>query len=107
MRGEFEIARKAEADLRVALIEVDSRENIATQKLKTEKAKLKAALDRANGERVRLTYELANINRQAEEPWAAGRARMRCRASASTTSPLEGRGEWHMADCREEQIQDL
>ena len=73
LRGEFEIARKAEADLRVALIKVDSRENIATQKLETENAKLKAALDRANSERVRLTYELANKNRQAEDPWAAGR----------------------------------
>ncbi|MGA7163927.1 MAG: hypothetical protein WBX37_08260, partial [Pseudolabrys sp.] len=73
LRGEFEIARKAEADLRVALIKVDSRENIATQKLETEKAKLNAALDRANSERVRLTYELANKNRQAEDPWAAGR----------------------------------
>ncbi|MGB9317468.1 MAG: hypothetical protein WCB62_20940, partial [Pseudolabrys sp.] len=73
LRGEFEIARKAEADLRVALIEVDSRENIATQKLETENAKLNAALDRANSERVRLTYELANKNRQAEDPWAAVR----------------------------------
>jgi hypothetical protein len=43
------------------------------QTLETENAKLKAALDRANGERVRLTYELANKNRQAEDPWAAGR----------------------------------
>ncbi|MGB8615320.1 MAG: hypothetical protein WCD60_27395 [Pseudolabrys sp.] len=73
LRGEYEIARKAEADLRVALIKVDSRENIATQKLETENAKLNAALDRANSERVRLTYELANKNRQAEDPWAAGR----------------------------------
>jgi chromosome segregation ATPase len=72
LRGEFEIARKAEADLRVALIEVDSREDIAMQKLETENGKLKAALDRANGERVRLTYELANKNRQAEDPRAAG-----------------------------------
>ena len=63
LRGEFEIARKAEADLRVALIEIDSRENIAMQKLETENAKLKAALDRASGERVRLTHELANKNR--------------------------------------------
>ena len=57
------------------MIEVDSRENIAMQKLETENAKLKAALDRANGERVRLTYELANKNRQAEDPWAAGDVR--------------------------------
>ena len=74
MRGEFEITRKAEADLRVALIKVDSRENIATQKLEAENAKLKAALDRANGERVRLNYELANRNRQVNR-WAAGRRR--------------------------------
>jgi chromosome segregation ATPase len=75
LRGEFEIARKAEADLRVALIEVDSRENIAMQKFETENAKLKAALDRANGDRVRLTHELANKNRQAEDPWSAGDVR--------------------------------
>jgi chromosome segregation ATPase len=72
LRGEFEIARKAEADLRVALIEVDSREDIAMQKLETENGKLKAALDRANRARERLTYELANKNRQAEDPRAAG-----------------------------------
>jgi len=72
LRGEFDIARKAEAGLRVALIEADSRENIAVQKLETENAKLKAALERANGERVRLTYELANKNRQAEDPGTAG-----------------------------------
>jgi hypothetical protein len=75
LRGEFEIARKAEADLRAALIEVDSSENIAMQKLETENAKLKAALDRANGDRVRLTHELANKNRQAEDFWSAGDVR--------------------------------
>src|SRR5215475_929633 len=61
LRGEIEIARKSEADLRLAIIEIDGRENIATQKLKAEKIKLQAALDRANGERVRLAYELANM----------------------------------------------
>ena len=73
LRSEFEIARKAEADLRVALIEIDGREHIATQNLKAENAKLQSALDRANGERMRLAYELANKNRQAEEPCAAER----------------------------------
>jgi chromosome segregation ATPase len=73
LRGEIEIARKAEADLRIAMIEIDGRENVATQNLKAEKAKLQAALDRANGERMRLAYELANMRRQAEEPWAAER----------------------------------
>ena len=89
LRGEFEVARKAEADLRVALIEVDSRENIGMQTLETENAKLKAALDRANGERVRLTYELANKNRQAEDPWAA-------RRDGSTDGDTTG-GIWSIA----------
>lgn len=71
LRCEFESTRKAEADLRVALIEIDGREHIATQNLKAENAKLQSALDRANGERMRLAYELANKNRQAEAPWAA------------------------------------
>lgn len=73
LRSEFEIARKAEADLRVALIEIDGREHIATQNLKAENAKLQSALDRANGERMRLAYELANKNRLAEEPCAVER----------------------------------
>jgi hypothetical protein len=53
------------ADLQVALKEIDAREKGATQNIKAETAKLKAALDRANGERMRLAYELANIKRQA------------------------------------------
>ncbi|HYS88131.1 MAG TPA: hypothetical protein VEN78_24505, partial [Bradyrhizobium sp.] len=69
LRGEIEIARKAEADLRVAIIRIDGRANTAT--LEAEKAKLQAALDRANGERVRLAHELANMKRQAKEAWAA------------------------------------
>ncbi len=69
LRGEIEIARKAEADLRVAIIRIDGRANTAT--IEAEKAKLQAALDRANGERVRLAHELANMKRQAKEAWAA------------------------------------
>ncbi len=71
LRGEIEIALKAEADLRSAVIEIDGRASTATQNLKAEKAKLQAALDRANGERTRLAYELANMKRQAEETRAA------------------------------------
>ena len=74
LRGEIEIVRKAEADLRIAMIEIDGRANTATQNLKTETARLQAALDRTNGERMRLAYELANMKRQAEEPWAAENA---------------------------------
>jgi chromosome segregation ATPase len=47
MRSEIEIVRKAEADLQVALKEIDAREKGATQNIKAETAKLKAALDRA------------------------------------------------------------
>jgi len=71
LRGEIEIARNAEADLRVAIIEIDDRAKAAIQNVEAEKAKLHAALDRANGERVRLAHELTNMKRQAEEAWAA------------------------------------
>jgi chromosome segregation ATPase len=70
LRREVEIIRKAEADLRIAMIEIDGRQNSAMRSLEADKAKLQAALDRANGERTRLTYELANTKRQAEEAWA-------------------------------------
>jgi chromosome segregation ATPase len=71
LRGDIEIARKAEAELRIAVIEIDGRASTATQNLKAEKSELQAALDRANGERTRLAYELANMKRQAEETRAA------------------------------------
>ncbi len=71
LRGDIEIARKAEAELRIAVIEIDGRASTATQNLKAEKSELQAALDRANGERTRLAYELAYMKRQAEETWAA------------------------------------
>jgi chromosome segregation ATPase len=71
LRREFETVRRAEADLRVALIEIDGREHSASQNLKAENAKLQSALDRANSERMRLAYELANKNREAEPLRAA------------------------------------
>ena len=71
LRGEIVIARKAESDLLNAAIEIDVRANNATQNLMAEKAKLQAALDRANGERMRLAHELDKFKRQAEETWAA------------------------------------
>jgi predicted nucleic acid-binding Zn-ribbon protein len=71
LRGEIEIARKAESDLLNAAIEIDVRANNATQNLMAETAKLKAALERANGERMRLAHELDKFKRQAEETWAA------------------------------------
>jgi hypothetical protein len=72
LRDEMENARKAEDDLRVAIIEIDGRANAATQRLIAEKARLDAALDRANGERARLVHELAGLKRrQGEETRAA------------------------------------
>ena len=67
LRGEIEIACKAEADLRRSTIEIEDRANTAIQNLKSETANLQAALDRANAERIRLAHELARSKRQAEE----------------------------------------
>jgi chromosome segregation ATPase len=74
LRGEIEIARKAEDDLRIAIIEIDGRANAAIQNLNAEKAQLQAALDRAHGERARLVHELADLKRrQTDEARAAER----------------------------------
>jgi chromosome segregation ATPase len=74
LRGEVEVARKAEDDLRIAIIEIDGRANAAIQNLNAEKAQLQAALDRANCERARLVHELADLKRrQADEARAAER----------------------------------
>jgi chromosome segregation ATPase len=61
---EIEMARQAEADLRAVITKIESHENAATQTLTAEKAKFQAALERANGERVRLAYELADLRRR-------------------------------------------
>ena len=66
LRGEIDNARKAEANLHSVVAEIHGRAHAATQNLEAEKAKLQAALDRANGERVRLAYDLANMKRQAD-----------------------------------------
>jgi hypothetical protein len=71
LRCEIETAQKAEADLRKAIIEIDGHTNISTQNHEVENAKLRAALDRANGERARLAYELAKMKLQGERTRAA------------------------------------
>jgi DNA repair exonuclease SbcCD ATPase subunit len=72
LRSEIERARKAEDDLRVAMIEIDGRANAAAQNSIAEKARLEAALNRANGERARLVHELTGLKRrQGEEMRAA------------------------------------
>ena len=65
LRSEIEIADKAAANLRSALTGIHGSAHATTQNLEAEKARLQAALDRANGERVRLAYDLANMKRQA------------------------------------------
>ena len=45
----------------------------AAQDFKVEKARLQAALERANGERARLSYELAEMKRRAEDSRVAER----------------------------------
>jgi hypothetical protein len=67
LRSEVEIAQKAEADLRRSVVEIDGCANVATQNHEAEKAKLQAALDRANGERARLAYELTKMTQLAEK----------------------------------------
>ena len=68
LRDEMENARKAENHLRVAIIEIEGRGNAAAENFIAEKARLEAALDRANGERPRLVHELAGLElHQGEE----------------------------------------
>lgn len=71
LRSQIESAHKAEYDLRVAMIESEGRANAVTEGLTAETTRLQAALGRANGERVRLAYELANVRRQARDIQAA------------------------------------
>ena len=60
LREEIDAALKTEAERRNAVItEIDNH-------AKAENAKLRAALDRASGDRTRLAYELATAKRQAQ-----------------------------------------
>lgn len=63
LQDELRVACKAEADLHSAIIGLDSRANTAA----AEQRKLQASLDRANGERMRLAYELADIKRRVKQ----------------------------------------
>ncbi len=67
LRSEAESAREAEADLRIAIIEIDGRAHTAAHDFTVEKARLQAALERANGERARLSYELTEMKRRIED----------------------------------------
>jgi chromosome segregation ATPase len=67
LRDEVESACKAENDLRIAIIEIEGRGNAAAENFIAEKARLEAALDRANGERARFVHELAGLERRKGE----------------------------------------
>lgn len=73
LRGQIEGARKTETDLRTAIAEIDGRTASATENLKAEKMQLQAELDRANDEKARLTHDLANFKREAEQTWSSER----------------------------------
>ena len=60
LREEIAIARQSEADLQ-----------ITAQNFGTESSRLQAMLERANGERTRLTYELTALRRRVENTQAA------------------------------------
>jgi hypothetical protein len=94
LRDETEVAQKAEVDLRRAMIEIDGHAKRATQNHEAEKAKLQAALDRANGERGRLAYELAKIKQQAERTTPAEQGKdvvlRECTIDAESSGKREG-----------------
>jgi chromosome segregation ATPase len=73
LRGEIDIARKTEDDLRTAIAQIDGRSSSATAKLKSENAQLQTELDRARDERDRLARDLGNMKRETEESWASER----------------------------------
>jgi chromosome segregation ATPase len=73
LRGQIEVARKTEADLRAAIAELDGRTSQATQQLRTENAQLLAEIERTRGERDRMAADLGNMKREAEENWASER----------------------------------
>jgi chromosome segregation ATPase len=73
LREQIETARKTESDLRSAIAEIDGRTSSATAGLKAEKAQLQAELDRTKDERDRLSRELANFKREAEQTWSSER----------------------------------
>jgi len=73
LRQEMESARKVEADLRAALIEIEGRSSSATQDLKTENTQLHATIAHVKDERDRFARDLGAMKRDTEEAWASER----------------------------------
>jgi regulator of replication initiation timing len=68
LREETKCLATDNENLRTRLTEMEDREAVFADTLNSEKAKLQGGLERANGERLRLAYELANLKRSAT--WA-------------------------------------
>jgi chromosome segregation ATPase len=101
MRNESEAARQTEADLRNEIASSSGRSSIASDKFRSDIKQLEAQLAAALEERAKLQRELATMNRDAEETWAAERvenALLRERINdvaaevARLTATLEGPG---------------
>ena len=73
LRQELEAARKVEADLRTAIIEIEGRSNSSAQNLKTENTQLQASITHIKEERDRFARELGTMKRETEEAWASER----------------------------------
>ena len=73
LRNEMDLARKIEAGLRAASLELEGRTKSATETLTAEIAQLRAELDRIIDDRDRLARDLANLRRENEETWASER----------------------------------
>ena len=71
LRRELDLARKAEADLRVEIVSEDGRANAAMQAFRAEKHKMQAMLERAQAECARLNYEVTSLQRKSKETQAA------------------------------------
>jgi hypothetical protein len=71
LRSEIEIVRQAEHDLRATAADIGRRAIAAVEHFKLENTRLEGALDRANCDRARIAYELANSKRQANDSRAA------------------------------------
>jgi chromosome segregation ATPase len=71
LRRELDLARKAEADLRIEIIAGDNRANTAVQAFQAEKDKIQAMLERAQAECARLNYEIKSRNRKTKDTQAA------------------------------------
>jgi chromosome segregation ATPase len=101
LRGELEIARNAESDLRRELTAAGGRDSSTADKFRADIAELEAQLAAAIEERSRLQREIGTMKREAETSWAAERvenALLRERINdvaaevARLTAVLEGPG---------------